>query len=137
MPQETTINSGAYCATIRKLQRALQNKRRSMLSKGVLFFHDNARPQTSRTTRELIEYFGWEVLDHVPYSPNLAPSDFYLFRHLKHKLGGNSFSDNEEGKAAVNSWLSDQVADFFEEGFQNLILRHDKCINKLENYVEK
>jgi histone-lysine N-methyltransferase SETMAR len=33
----------------------------------------------------------WEVLDHPPYSPDLAPSDFYLFGPLKHHLSGNIF----------------------------------------------
>ncbi|GFV72423.1 histone-lysine N-methyltransferase SETMAR [Trichonephila clavipes] len=88
-------------------------------------------------TRELIKCFGWEVLDHAPYSPSLAPSNFHLSRYFKHSLGGKRFSDSEEVKAAVNSCLSNQVADFFEEGFQNLILRYDKRINKLVNYVEK
>ncbi|GFU56247.1 histone-lysine N-methyltransferase SETMAR [Trichonephila clavipes] len=134
--QGTTTNSGAYCATLRKLRRALQNKQRGMLSKGVLLLHDNARPHTSRTTVELIDSFGWEVLDHVLYNPNHAPADFQLFRYLKHSLGGKRFSDNKEGKAAVKSWLSDPAADFFEEGFQNLVLRYDMCINKLvEKYV--
>ncbi|GFU65556.1 histone-lysine N-methyltransferase SETMAR [Trichonephila clavipes] len=54
MAQGTTINSGTYCATLRKLRRALRNKR----SKGVLFLHDNSMPHTSRMTRELIESFG-------------------------------------------------------------------------------
>ncbi|GFX26467.1 uncharacterized protein TNCV_950651 [Trichonephila clavipes] len=72
-----------------------------MLSKGVLLLHDNAKTHTSRTTRELIESFGWEVLDHAPYNPNLSPRDFYLFRYLKHSLGGKRFSDNEE--SVVNS----------------------------------
>ncbi|GFX00445.1 hypothetical protein TNCV_2090951 [Trichonephila clavipes] len=54
----TTINSSACCATLRKLRRALQNKRPNMLSKGVLHLHDNARPHTSQTTRDLIESFG-------------------------------------------------------------------------------
>ncbi|GFX95846.1 transposable element Tc1 transposase [Trichonephila clavipes] len=71
MTQGTTINSGAYCATLRKLRRALQNKRRGMQSKGVLLLHDNAKPHTSRTTRNLIESFGLEVLDHAPYNPTL------------------------------------------------------------------
>ncbi|GFW45206.1 HTH_48 domain-containing protein [Trichonephila clavipes] len=102
MPNGTAINSGAYCETLRKLRRALQNKWRGMLSKGALHLHDNARPHTSRTTRELIE---------------------------SGSLGRKRFSDNEV-KAA------DQAADFFEEGFQNLVLRCDKCINKLGNYVE-
>ncbi|GFX17434.1 hypothetical protein TNCV_1494481 [Trichonephila clavipes] len=46
----------------------------------------------------------------------------YLFQYLKHSIGGKRFSDNEEVKASVNSWLSDQAADLFEEGFQNLVL---------------
>ncbi|GFY09069.1 mariner Mos1 transposase [Trichonephila clavipes] len=114
IPQGTTINSCACCATLQKLRRAFQNKRGGMLSKGVLLLHDNARP---RTTRELIESLGWEVLDHAPYSPDLAQSDFHLFRYLKYSLGGKRFNDNDEVKAVVNSWLSDQAADFFEESF--------------------
>ncbi|GFS98568.1 hypothetical protein TNCV_2987021 [Trichonephila clavipes] len=51
MPQGTTINLGAYCATLRKLRRALQNKRHGMLSKGVLLLYDNTRSHTSRTNR--------------------------------------------------------------------------------------
>ncbi|GFV11175.1 histone-lysine N-methyltransferase SETMAR [Trichonephila clavipes] len=105
-----------------------QNYGNSVLTQGL----------TSLTSsREFIESFGWEVLDHAPYSPCLAPSDFRHFRYLKHSLGGKCFSYNEEVKAALNSWLSDQAADYFEEGFQHLVLRYDKCINKLGNYVEK
>ncbi|KFM59391.1 Mariner Mos1 transposase, partial [Stegodyphus mimosarum] len=98
-----------------------------MLSKGILLLHDNARPHTFRRTWDLIESFGWKVLDLALYSPNLTSSDFFLFR----------FSDNEEMKAAMNFWLSEQVADYFEEDFQNLVLRYDMCINKQGNYVEK
>ncbi|GFW93904.1 uncharacterized protein TNCV_4221831 [Trichonephila clavipes] len=74
-----------------------------MLSKGVLLLQDNAKSYTSRTTRELIDPFGWEVLDHAPCSPDLAPSDFRLFQYLKQSHGGKRFSDNEKVKAAVNS----------------------------------
>ncbi|GFW25388.1 histone-lysine N-methyltransferase SETMAR [Trichonephila clavipes] len=52
MPQGTAINSGAYCTTLRKLRRALQNKQHGMLLKGVLPLQDIARPHTSRTTQE-------------------------------------------------------------------------------------
>ncbi|GFW04221.1 RNase H domain-containing protein [Trichonephila clavipes] len=44
---------------------------------------------------------------------------FYLFLYLKYNLGAKRLSDNDEVKAAVNSKLSDQAADFFEEGFKN------------------
>ncbi|GFW35448.1 mariner Mos1 transposase [Trichonephila clavipes] len=106
LPQGATINSGAYCANLRKLRRALQNKQYGTLSKGVLLLHDNARPHTPRTTQELIQSFCWEVLDHAPYNLDLSPSDLHFFRYLKHSLGGKRFSDTEELNAAVNSWLS-------------------------------
>ncbi|GFU76657.1 uncharacterized protein TNCV_3833001 [Trichonephila clavipes] len=92
-------------------------KRSSMLSKGVLLLHDNTRPNTSRKIRELIKSFGWEFLDHTPYSPYLAQSEFDLFRYPKHSLGGKRVSDNEEVEKAINSWLSDQVADYVEDYF--------------------
>ncbi|GFU71689.1 hypothetical protein TNCV_3036291 [Trichonephila clavipes] len=50
-------------------------------------------------------------------APDLAPSDFLFFRCLKHSLGGKSFGDYEEVKTALNSWMSDLAAGFFEEGF--------------------
>ncbi|GFX80266.1 histone-lysine N-methyltransferase SETMAR [Trichonephila clavipes] len=85
-------------------------------------------------TREIIESFGSDVLHHAPYSPDLAPSDFYLFLYLKHSLGGKYFSDNEEVEVVVSFWLSYQTADFFEEGIKN---SSDKFINKIRNYEEK
>ncbi|GBM24462.1 hypothetical protein AVEN_41107-1 [Araneus ventricosus] len=73
----------------------------------------------------------------TPYSPDLAPSDFHLFRHLKHHLCGNHYNDDEDVKTAVTSWLSEQAASFYEEGIQNLVVRYDKCLNKLGSFVEK
>ncbi|PRD33037.1 UNVERIFIED_CONTAM: hypothetical protein NCL1_18637 [Trichonephila clavipes] len=52
------------------------------------------------------------VLDHAPYSLDLTLSDFHLLWYLKLSLGGKRLSDNE-GKATVNSWLSNQAGDFF------------------------
>ncbi|GFT37295.1 uncharacterized protein TNCV_1127211 [Trichonephila clavipes] len=72
-----------------------------------------------------------------PIQPRPCFQRFCLFRCLKHSLGGKSFTDNEEVKMAVNSCLSDKGADFFEKSFQNLVLRYDKCINEIANYLEK
>ena len=43
LPQGTTINSAVYCATLKKLRRAIQNKRCGMLSATILLLHDNAQ----------------------------------------------------------------------------------------------
>jgi hypothetical protein len=43
---------------------------------------------------------------HPPYSPNLAPSDFYLFGHVKHCLSGSAFADADSFLQAVSDILA-------------------------------
>jgi hypothetical protein len=66
MQRGTTITSELYCETLAKLRRAIQNKRRGMLTYGVVFLHDNARAHTAGRTGELLEHFNWELFDHPP-----------------------------------------------------------------------
>jgi hypothetical protein len=58
LPEGSTINAGVYCDTLKKIHRAIQNKRRGMLSRGVVMLHDNARPHTTAATQDLIATFG-------------------------------------------------------------------------------
>jgi histone-lysine N-methyltransferase SETMAR len=96
------VRAGVYCNTLKKLHRAIQNKQLGMLSSGVVMLHDNACPHTAATTQDLIATIGWEQFDHPPYSPDLAPSDFHVFMHLKTYLGSRQFHDDNEVKEAVN-----------------------------------
>lgn len=137
LPRNDTINSTTYCETLNKLRRAIQNKRRGMLSKGILLLHDNARPHAANQTQDLITSFRWEQLDHPPYSPDLAPSDYHLFLHLKKHLAGKHHDDDDGVKMAVLQWLTDQAAEFYDDGIQKLVVRYDKCLNIGGNYVEK
>ena len=82
MSKGTTINSAAYCQTLNRLHMAIKEKRRVKLSAGMILLHDNTTPHTSRQTSELLQQFKWELLQHPPYSPNLAPCDYNLFGKL-------------------------------------------------------
>jgi len=137
LPQGSTINAGVYCNTLKKLHRAIQNKRRGMLSRCVVMIHDNARPHTAAATQNLITTFGWEQFDHPPYSPDLVPSDFHLFLYLKSFLAGRWFHDNNEVKEAVTMCFTSQATSFYDEGIQKLVQRYDKCLNNGGNCVEK
>jgi len=108
-----------------------------MLSANIILFHDNARPHSAAQTQDLITSFKWEQKDNPPYSPDLGPSDYHLFLHLKNFLGGQRFDDDDELKDAVQKWLISQAAVFYEEGIQKLVLRFDKCLNNGGEYVEK
>lgn len=132
-----TINANGYCETLRKLRRAIQNKRRGMLTNGIVLIHDNARPHTANKTRQLLQDFSWSQFDHPPYSPDLAPSDFHLFLHLKTFLGAHKFNNDDQLKERVTTWLTTQAATFYEEGIQKLVPRYDKCLQNGGSYVER
>jgi hypothetical protein len=48
---------------------------------------------------------GYELLPHLPYSPDLAPSDFFLFANLKRMLDGKILSTNEEEIAENDAYF--------------------------------
>jgi histone-lysine N-methyltransferase SETMAR len=97
--------------------------------------HDNARPHTAAAMQDLIATFGWEQFNHPPYSPELAPSDFHVFLHLKTFLGGRRFRSDEIKE--VNMWFASQMASFYDAGIQKLVPHYDKCLNNGGKYVEK
>ena len=78
-----------------------------------------------------------EVFDHPPYSPDLAPSDFHLFRELRAWLSGKRLAANDEIQDAVKTYLSSLASNFFAEGIEKLVSRYDKCLNLLGDNVEK
>ncbi|GBN83988.1 hypothetical protein AVEN_2319-1, partial [Araneus ventricosus] len=47
-------------------------------------------------------------------SPDLAPSDFHLFSHLKKFLAGQQFANDDEIKVNVQIWFRSQAAEFYE-----------------------
>ena len=67
----------------------------------VLFHHDNAPADTSAIATAKLFDLRKEILPHPPYSPNLAPSDYFLFPNMKTWLGGKRFSSNEEIFGAI------------------------------------
>ena len=80
----------------------------------------NATPHTSLTTRKKLLRLGWEVMLHPPYSPGLAPSDYYLFRTLQNSLNGKTFNDDEAVKSHLVQFFADKDEKFYERGIMKL-----------------
>jgi len=79
-----------------------------MLTRGVWLLHDNAAVHKSMIALEAVRNCGFVLLDHPAYSPDQAPSDYFLFRNLKSHLRGARYPDNE----ALKEWLEGQTEDF-------------------------
>jgi len=79
----------------------------------------------------------YELLEHPPYSPDLAPSDFSLFPKLKLFLAGQRFSSNQKAIAAVEGYFADLTKNHCRYGIMALEHRWNKCISLKGDYVEK
>ena len=88
-----------------------------MVTKGVLFLHDNAPAHRTLATQKKLAYLGFQYLDHPPYSPDLAPSDYRLFPGLRKQLKGQHFSFDAEVTAAAETRLDGQHSELFFEWF--------------------
>ncbi|GBM42469.1 hypothetical protein AVEN_79993-1 [Araneus ventricosus] len=108
-----------------------------MLSSGIVLLYDNARPHNAVATTILLQSSGLEVSDHPPYSPDLDPSDFHLFAHMKRCLGRQNFATDNELQTSVQNWLKTQAVAFNDEVIGKLLPRYDKYMNRNDDYVEK
>jgi len=89
--------TGPYCGEVlTNVRQAVKERRRGILTRGPLLQHDSAPAHMSRVAQAIVKDIGFEQLYHPPYSPDLTPSDFYLFRHLKQHLRGTRFFDDDE-----------------------------------------
>jgi histone-lysine N-methyltransferase SETMAR len=79
----------------------------------------------------------YELLEHPPYSPDLAPSDFCLFLNLKLFLAAQHFSSNQEVIAAVERYFAHLTKNHYRDGIMALEHRWNKCISLKGDYVEK
>jgi len=102
-----------------------------------LLLHDNARPHNACTTIDALETLKFEVLSHPRYSPDLTPSDFHFFPHLKRDLKGTHFTSDDEVKQAVTSSIKQRTPEFFIDVMCKLVSRWEKCIERQGDYVEK
>ena len=123
-----TVNSARYIETIKPLRRRLCRVRRS--TSRILLLHDNARPHTARATIDALETLNSEVLSHPPYSPDLAPSDFHFFPHIKRDPKGTNFTSDDEVKQAVTSWIKQKTPESFIDGMRKLVLGWEICIER-------
>ena len=80
---------------------------------------------------------GFEILPRPPYSPDMAPSDFYLFPKLKSRLRGTQYGSNKGIIEAENKYLRDQDKSFYFKEIRKLEQRWDKCIALKGVNIEK
>ena len=121
LPNNQTITSGVYSAQSERLDQALRRKEPALINrKGVILHHDNARPHAARFTVDKIRQLGWEVLPQPAYSPDIAPSDYHLFRSLQHFLSGKNFQIEKCIKNVLTDFFESKSQEFYNRGIKML-----------------
>jgi len=90
---------------IPELETALRKFRPVLGIRRTKLHWDNARPHTAVITKNELASRGVALLPHPPYSPDLAPSDFFLFGYLKELIRGRNFLSSTELVDAIREIL--------------------------------
>lgn len=129
MPTNKTITANVYSLQIDKFMNALKEKRPEKSQKGLIYHHDNARFHVAQIVKDKLAKYECQVLPHPPYSPDAAPSDYFLFRSLKRSLNGRKFRNRQSMLDFLEEYFTSKSPEFYRKGifklpeiWQNVVL---------------
>jgi len=113
VPRNTTVNSDYYKGLLERLRDDVSRKRPEKWANGFILHHDNTPCHTSLLVRQFLSNI--TVCPHPPYSPDLAPCDFWLFPKAKMTMKGKRFESIQDIEADTTA----QLKTLTKEDFQN------------------
>lgn len=130
-----TINHQSYLNDcLKPLVCSINEQRPVCGTKNLKFHHDNARPHVHSGVISYLKSQKFTIMDHPPYSPDLAPCDFWLFDYIKQRLGNHTSAQslNEEITKIVSSIPEKE----YKKTFDKWIERMEYCIKNKGDYFE-
>ena len=97
------------------------------------FLQDNTPVHNSILVTDYLTKMGIKTVPQPPYSPNLAPCDFWLFL----KLRDCRYETIEEMKEAVTKVINTLIQEEFHGILHMLLERYNKCIATGGSYFER
>ena len=137
VPTGQTVNKEYYVEVLREFRKRFRRKRPALFKSGQWHFHqDNAPVHNSILVTDYLTKVGIKTVPQPPYSPDLAPCDFFLFPKLKENLRGCRYETIEGMKEAVTKVIDTLAEEDFHGAFQKLLERYNKCIAAGRDYFE-
>lgn len=122
---------------MRHLREAIRKKRPELWRENSWFLHhDNAASHTALVLRDFFAKNSTHIVPQQPYSPDLAPFDFWLFSKLKRPLRGHRFESIDEIKSNSLRELKAIPEIDFNNCFEDWKKRWQKCILSEGDYFE-
>ena len=134
IPPGQRVNGEYYKdVLVRRLRPSFVRNRKNQR---IVFHHDNAPAHRCQIVQDYLNRQEWDILPHPPYSPDLAPCDFFLFPKIKESIRGQLFSTIEEINNAFNASLRQISSQEISHCFDSLVRRWEKCVELNGDYVE-
>lgn len=137
LPKGQTVNKEYYVEVLRRLREAIRKKRPTLWqNQSWRLHHDNAPAHTSLLVSEFLAKHNTVMLPQPPYSPDMAPCDFFLFPKIKKSMKGRRFASIEEIKEESLKQLKTVSSSEFQKCFEDWKKRWHKCIISEGDYFE-
>jgi len=137
VPTGQTVNYEFYKTLLQYLRDAVRRHRPEMWRSGNwILHHDNASAHRAVTTNEFLSKHNIPSLPHPPYSPDLAPCDFFLFPQLKKTMNGRRFDCVEDIQANATRQLRAITKRDYRRCFRQWQERWNKCKQAQGRYFE-
>ena len=108
---------------------------REILKRNLILHFDNARPHISKKVKEYLDQNDIKRAPQPPYSPDIAPSDFFLFGYLKDNLKGFIFNSVGELLAEIKSIFFQIPNEILTKVFIEWEQRLEHVMSSNGNYV--
>jgi histone-lysine N-methyltransferase SETMAR len=120
VPDGRTINAEGYSQQLVKMYTVVFERNPALVNRQrVLLHQDNARPHTAKKTLQKIEELeDIELLPHPGFSPDLEPSDYYLFRSMAQFLRGKKFQSVPNVEVAAEECFASKDKEWFYQAFK-------------------
>jgi len=135
MIAEESVNHAFYKDILEWLRKRVQRVRRDIADDWVLH-HDKAPAHTALSIREFLATKNIPVLPNPPYSPDLAPCDFYLYPKLKSKLKDHHFGTMENIQKIVTDEQQTLTENDFQYCYDQWKKRWNHSITSQGSYIE-
>lgn len=137
LPEEQTVNSEFYLNVLKRLRDRVRRVRPHLTQNdGWILHQDNAPAHSALIVRQFLAKNSITILDHPPYSPDLAPCDFFLFPKCKNVMRGQHWEDVDTIKQETTRRLKSMTFEDFQGCFEEWKRRWDKCIAVNGEYFE-
>ena len=108
-----TITPEKYAQWIDKMLQKLQCLQPALINNMTpILLHDNAQLHMAQQVLQKLNALGCEVLPHLPYSPDLLPTDYHFFKHLDNFLQGKCFHKPQKAENAFYEFMESKSMDF-------------------------